>query len=120
MSPPSNTQKEPEIKVEESEKIPEISMKPEEIGGEKKKIEEIKIIKMKTSNAKEMTPLPAINDISILKTEQKTRNFLQGDYTLYHIKFSPCNHIIQRKFNDFRKLRIILQKLYPYIRLPYI
>lgn len=70
--------------------------------------------------SKHLSPLPTINDVKIIKTEQKTRNFLQGDYTLYHIQFSPCNHVIQRKFNDFRKLRTILQKIYPHIRLPYL
>ena len=77
-------------------------------------------IRIKGIKAKELPPLPAINDIVVIETEQKTRNFLQGDYTLYHIKFNPCNHIIQRKFNDFRKLRVILHKLYPHIRLPYL
>lgn len=69
---------------------------------------------------KHLPPLPQITDIKVIKTEQKTRNFLQGDYTLYHIQFLPCNHVIQRKFNDFRKLRTILQKLYPHLRLPYL
>ena len=77
-------------------------------------------IKLKVVKSKDLQPLPAINDIVILKTEQKTKNFLQGDYTLYHIKFNPCGHVLQRKFNDFRKLRIILQKIYPHIRMPYL
>lgn len=64
--------------------------------------------------------MPIINDIKVIKTEQKSRNFLQGDYTLYHIQFYPSNFIIEKKFNDFRKLRTILQKIYPHIRLPYL
>ena len=72
---------------------------------------------IKSKGLKEMH---TINDIKIIKTEQKTRNFLQGDYTVYHIQFNPGNHVIQRKFNDFRKLRTIIQKIYPHIRLPYL
>ncbi len=67
-----------------------------------------------------MPPLPIIGDITIPKTDQIARNFLQSDYTLYSIQFIPGNHIIQRKFSDFRKLRSILQKLFPHIRLPYL
>jgi len=48
------------------------------------------------------------------------RNFLQADYLLYHISFSPCQHVIQRKFADLRKARSILQKMFPFLRLPYL
>lgn len=78
------------------------------------------MIEINVIKGKELAPLPPIQDIKIIKTEQKTRNFLQGDYTLYHIQFCPSLHTIQRKFNDFRKLRAILQKIYPHIRLPYL
>jgi hypothetical protein len=56
----------------------------------------------------------------VSKTEQVARNFLQGDYTLYHITFSPCQHTIQRKFSDFLKMRAILRRLYPFLRLPHL
>lgn len=71
-------------------------------------------------SSRQMPAMPIINDIKVIKTEQKSRNFLQGDYTLYHIQFYPSNFIIEKKFNDFRKLRTILQKIYPHIRLPYL
>ena len=64
--------------------------------------------------------LPLINDIVVGKTEQVSRNFLQSDYTVYHISFPPTKHVVKRKFSDFRKVRNILQKLYPFLRLPYL
>ena len=67
-----------------------------------------------------MPKLPQINDIVITKTEQVARNFLQSDYTMYFVHFLPGNHVIQRKFSDFRKLRSLLHSMYPHIRLPYI
>lgn len=64
--------------------------------------------------------LPLINDIVVTKTEQVSRNFLQGDYTLYHISFPPTQHIVKRKFSDLRKVRSLLQKFYPFLRFPYL
>ncbi len=77
-------------------------------------------IKLQTNKIKQLPKLPQINDIIITKTEQVSRNFLQSDYTLYYIHFTPGNHVIQRKFTDFRKLRSLLHGLYPHIRLPYL
>jgi hypothetical protein len=77
-------------------------------------------VKLKTAKEKTLPSLPLINDVTVLKTEQVARNFLQSDYTLYHINFSPCQHVIQRKFADLRRARNILQRLYPFLRLPYL
>jgi hypothetical protein len=41
-----------------------------------------------------MPKLPQINDIVVRKTEQISRNFLQSDYTLYYIHFTPGTHSI--------------------------
>ncbi len=67
-----------------------------------------------------MFSLPFISDVNVIKTEQISHSFLQKQYTCYNIKFLPTNHIIKRKFSDFRKLRTILRKLVPYIKLPYL
>jgi hypothetical protein len=64
--------------------------------------------------------LPNIQEVSVGKTEQVTRNFLQGDYTLYHITFSPCQITIQRKYSDLARLRAVLQRLFPFLRLPFL
>lgn len=56
----------------------------------------------------------------VSKTEQVTRNFLQGDYTLYHITFTPCQITINRRYADLLKLRAILQRLFPFLRLPFL
>jgi hypothetical protein len=45
---------------------------------------------------------------------------LQSDYTLYHVKFTPGDHVIERKFSDFRKLRGILRTIFPHVRIPYL
>ncbi len=77
-------------------------------------------IRLYTAKEKLQPLLPLINDVVVTKTEQISRNFLQGDYTLYHIHFPPTQHIIKRKFSDFRKVRSLLQKFYPFLRLPYL
>lgn len=64
--------------------------------------------------------LPLINDVVVTKTEQVSRSFLQSDFTLYHISFPPTQHVVKRKFTDLRKVRNILQKFYPFLRLPYL
>lgn len=56
----------------------------------------------------------------VIKTEQISRNFLQPDYTLYYISFIPTQIVIERRFNDLRKLRSILSKMFPFIRFPYL
>jgi len=77
----------------------------------------IKLISRKEKNVESTLN---ISDVVVTKTEQVSRNFLQADYTLYHIKFIPSQHKIERKFSDLRRLRFILQKLYPFLRLPYL
>lgn len=73
-----------------------------------------------TAKEKPLLPLPNIQEVTVSKTEQVARNFLQGDYTLYHITLSPCHHTITRKFSDFVKMRGILRRLYPFLRLPHL
>ena len=75
---------------------------------------------LSTAKEKILQPLPNVTDVSVTKTEQISRNFLQGDYTLYHITFTPCQTVIQRKFADLLRMRGILQRLYPFLRLPYL
>jgi hypothetical protein len=77
-------------------------------------------IKIPTAKEKLQPLLPVINDVVVTKTEQISRNFMQSDVTLYHISFPPTQHVVKRKFSDFRKVRNILQKFYPFLRLPYL
>ena len=92
--------------------------------GEKRRTESTAInlsnITITTAKEKPLPALPNIQEISVSKTEQVARNFLQGDYTLYHITLSPCQLTIRRKFSDFVKMRAILRRLYPFLRLPHL
>ncbi len=75
---------------------------------------------LSTAKEKPLQPMPNIQEVLISKTEQVTRNFLQGDYTLYHITFTPSQITIQRRYSDLLKLRTILQRLFPFLRLPFL
>lgn len=42
------------------------------------------------------------------------------DYAMYHIKIIPLDILIKRNYEDFSKLRLTLQKLFPGIKLAYL
>lgn len=100
--------------------MPKEQQKSEKRSNESNAVINLSNIIITTAKEKALPPLPNILEVTVSKTEQVTRNFLQGDYTLYHITFTPCQITIHRKFTDLIKLRTILRRLYPFLRLPYL
>lgn len=58
--------------------------------------------------------------VKIAGYEVIQRSIFASDYIMYKLKVSPGDKIIQRNYEDFSKLRNILNKVYPVIQLPYL
>jgi hypothetical protein len=67
---------------------------------------------------------PQLNDprleVTIEKHEIIEKNFFKGDYVMYHMTVRPLNIVCKRNYEDFTKLKNLLQKFYPGFQLPWL